>query len=85
MLVDGNKITIEKEEYFPQSLGSFYETVTDYLGFQPDADEWKVMGMAAYGSNSKYSKEFSKILTLKDKGEYELDLTYFNFFISQNI
>ena len=44
-----SKIIIEKEEYFPQSLGSFYETVTDYLGFQPDADEWKVMGMAAFG------------------------------------
>ena len=75
-----SKIIIEKEEHFPQSLGSFYETVTDYLGFQPDADEWKVMGMAAFGDKKKYSNEFSKILNLKNKGEYELDLTYFNFF-----
>ncbi len=75
-----NKITVEKEEYFPQSLGSYYETITDFLGFKPDADEWKVMGMSAFGDRKKYIKEFNKILKIKSKGEYELDLTYFNFF-----
>ncbi len=75
-----SEIKIEKEEYFPQSLGSFYETITDYLGFKPDADEWKVMGMSAFGDKNKFSNQFDKILKLKTKGEYELDLTYFNFF-----
>jgi carbamoyltransferase len=34
---------------FPNSLGSFYSAFTDYLGFAPNSDEWKVMGLAPYG------------------------------------
>ncbi len=34
---------------FPNSLGSFYEAFTDVLGFERHNDEWKVMGLAAYG------------------------------------
>jgi len=34
---------------FPDSLGLFYSAFTEYLGFQPNSDEWKVMGLAPYG------------------------------------
>jgi carbamoyltransferase len=34
---------------WPNSLGSFYEAFTDLLGFERHNDEWKVMGLAAYG------------------------------------
>ncbi len=34
---------------FPDSLGLFYSQFTNYLGFQPNSDEWKVMGLAPYG------------------------------------
>ena len=34
---------------WPNSLGSFYEAFTDLLGFERYGDEWKVMGLAAYG------------------------------------
>jgi carbamoyltransferase len=34
---------------FPNSLGLFYSQFTGYLGFQPNSDEWKVMGLAPYG------------------------------------
>jgi carbamoyltransferase len=34
---------------FPDSLGLFYSQFTAYLGFQPNSDEWKVMGLAPYG------------------------------------
>ncbi len=34
---------------YPNSLGSFYEAFTDLLGFERNNDEWKVMGLAAYG------------------------------------
>jgi carbamoyltransferase len=34
----------------PNSLGVFYSAVTQFLGFQKDSDEYKVMGMAAYGT-----------------------------------
>jgi len=34
---------------FLVSIGSFYSEFTAYLGFQPNSDEWKVMGLAPYG------------------------------------
>jgi carbamoyltransferase len=34
---------------FPDSVGWFYSEFTGYLGFQPNSDEWKVMGLAPYG------------------------------------
>jgi carbamoyltransferase len=34
---------------FPDSVGLFYSQFTGYLGFQPNSDEWKVMGLAPYG------------------------------------
>ena len=32
------------------SLGIFYSTITSFLGFRPGEDEYKVMGLAPYGS-----------------------------------
>lgn len=49
----------------PESLGIYYSTVTQYLGFQKDSDEYKVMGMAAYGE-AKY--DFSDILAITETG-----------------
>jgi carbamoyltransferase len=41
------------EQYdYPNSLGVFYAGLTQALGFQPLSDEWKVMGLAAYGTPS---------------------------------
>jgi len=34
---------------WPDSLGYFYAVFTGFLGFVPNADEWKVMGLAPYG------------------------------------
>lgn len=34
---------------YPDSVGVFYSAFTDYLGFVPNSDEWKVMGLAPYG------------------------------------
>ncbi len=34
---------------WPNSLGLFYAQFTQYLGFEPYSDEWKVMGLAPYG------------------------------------
>jgi carbamoyltransferase len=34
---------------FPNSIGHFYSQFTEFLGFQPNSDEWKVMGLAPYG------------------------------------
>jgi carbamoyltransferase len=55
----------------PDSLGLFYTSMTDYLGFQVNDGEYKVMGMAAYGDCSKV--DLSGIVEV-NKGDLRLDL-----------
>src|SRR5467141_1335898 len=47
---------------FPDSVGYFYSTFTEFLGFQPNSDEWKVMGLAPYG---KPGLDLSPFIDLK--------------------
>src|SRR5947209_19812157 len=46
-----DKISVLKEFRVPDSLGIFYSMVTQFLGFQRDSDEYKVMALSAYGTN----------------------------------
>ena len=46
---DGSRMKIDGAIAFPHSLGLFYSAVTQYLGFLKFGDEYKVMGLAAYG------------------------------------
>jgi carbamoyltransferase len=74
---ENNKLSILQQTFFPHSLGMLYPALTQYLGFLHFGDEFKVMGLAPYG-NPIYVKEIRKLLVLKDRGRYELDLSYFN-------
>jgi carbamoyltransferase len=53
---------------WPNSLGLFYASFTEYLGFQAYSDEWKVMGLAPYGRPGVDLREF---ITL-DHGAYKV-------------
>jgi len=75
---EGNQIHKIKEIKVPNSLGHLYAAVTDYLGFRPFFDEWKVMGMSAYGTPA-YVEKFQDVVHFKENGEYELNLKYFGF------
>jgi carbamoyltransferase len=44
-----NKILLDEKIFFPHSLGIFYEAFTQFLGFHNYGDEYKVMGLSAYG------------------------------------
>jgi carbamoyltransferase len=47
---------------FPDSVGYFYSAFTEFLGFHPNSDEWKVMGLAPYG---KPGVDLSPFIDLK--------------------
>ena len=44
----GNKIIKINNIEMPHSLGMFYATFTDLMGYKPDQDEWKVMAISAF-------------------------------------
>jgi carbamoyltransferase len=78
---EGNRIKILKEIHFPHSLGLLYSTFTAFLGFQINEGEYKVMGMAPYGS-PKYIDKVYKLIKLYSDGSFELNLDYFDFYRS---
>ena len=63
----------------PHSLGVFYGAVTQYLGFVPHGDEYKVMGMAAYGT-PKYLDAFGGLVKYTGELQFEMNLDYFDFY-----
>ncbi|MFH1857714.1 MAG: carbamoyltransferase C-terminal domain-containing protein [Candidatus Omnitrophota bacterium] len=67
------KITKIKEFYVPDSLGLFYGTMTDYLGFQHNDGEYKLMGMAPYGDPRRF--DFSDLVHF-DARQYRVNLQY---------
>jgi len=71
-----NKIKVMDMVDFPHSLGIFYTALTQFLGFWSYGDEYKVMGLSAFGE-PKYLDEMRKIVKLKDNGLFELDISYF--------
>lgn len=69
-------VAVEGRVYFPHSLGIFYQALTQYLGFTSYGDEYKVMGLAAYG-RPRYVDALRQLLQLADDGSFKLDLAYF--------
>lgn len=70
-------ISIQDRIYFPHSLGLFYLTMTQYLGFPYYGDEYKVMGLASYGT-PRFLDQMRRIVHLHDNGRFELELPLFN-------
>lgn len=70
----GRRIEPVASVALPHSLGLFYSFITAHLGFEPFADEYKVMGLAAYG-NDRYSQDIGRILHGAPAGRYRIDLS----------
>lgn len=64
-------------DLFPHSLGIFYSAATQFLGFTPDSDEYKVMGMAAYSQSEKFMSRFKELYRFEN-GHLKLNLQYFD-------
>src|SRR6204780_4020776 len=71
----GNRMNIAGSIAFPHSLGLFYSAVTQYLGFLKFGDEYKVMGLAAYGE-AEQLEAFRDIVRAHGDG-FRLGLEYF--------
>ena len=61
---------------FPDSLGIFYHSMTQFLGFKNFGDEYKVMGLASYGK-PKYFEKIKENLVKKNKNFFKLNMKYF--------
>ncbi len=75
------KITPLKRVPFPHSIGQVYATFTEFLGFKPSQDEFKVMGLAGYGKAERLYDRVRALVKLFDDGMFEIDLPYFSYFV----
>ena len=74
-----NKLHMLKEIYFPHSLGLLYSAFTYYTGFRVNSGEYKVMGLAPYGSPKYKDLIIENLIDLKEDGSFKLNMKYFNY------
>ena len=72
----GNAIEPLERVHFPHSLGLFYTAITQFLGFPGFGDEYKVMGLAAYG-DPLFVELLGRLVPPRRDGTFALDLSYF--------
>jgi len=78
-LGEGNRLTKIRSIHFPDSLGLFYSVFTQYLGFEVNEGEYKVMGLAPYGRPRYLDKLLGPILELAEDGAFALNRRFFDF------
>ena len=74
----GNNLEIKKEIQFPHSLGLLYSAFTYYTGFKVNSGEYKLMGLAPYGSPI-FEDKIKRLVDIKNDGTFRLDQDYFNY------
>ena len=73
---EGAKLNVLGSIAFPHSLGMYYTALTQYMGFWKFGDEYKVMGLAAYGQ-PEFLDEFRHIVQTNGGDGFKLGLDYF--------
>jgi carbamoyltransferase len=74
-VMKGEQGKLELVERFPRpdSLGLFYQLITQYCGFVKDSDEYKLMGLSSYGNRDSF--DFSWLIDFKN-GKLEINQEY---------
>jgi carbamoyltransferase len=72
----GNRIDVLARVHFPHSLGLLYTAITQHLGFLHFGDEYKVMGLAAYGE-PRFEGQIALLVPAVAGGGFRLELDYF--------
>jgi len=75
----GREIELLKEIRYPSSVGLLYSAFTAYCGFRVNSGEYKLMGLAPYGSPKYANDILDQLIDLKRDGSFELNMAYFGF------
>jgi carbamoyltransferase len=73
---EGTRIDVLRKMIWPHSIGVFYTAVCQYIGFARFGEEYKVMGLSAYGVNS-FAREMRQLIRPDAERGVWLDLDYF--------
>ncbi|MBU8932503.1 MAG: carbamoyltransferase [candidate division Zixibacteria bacterium] len=76
---DNNRVRLIDEMHYPHSVGLIYSAMTYYLGFRVNSAEYKIMGLAPYGTPRYADLIEEKLVTIHDDGSIHLNLDYFTY------
>lgn len=74
-----NSINIFAEQHFPHSIGLLYSAFTYFTGFKVNSGEYKVMGLAPYGTPKYVQSIYDHLIDLKDDGSFRMNMDYFDY------
>jgi len=74
---EDNRLKVHGSVAFPHSLGLYYTALSQYLGFWKFGDEYKVMGLAAYGQPG-FVEELQHVVKPGNGNGFSLGLEYFS-------
>jgi carbamoyltransferase len=72
-IAEETKIRCEGAVFLPTSLGVLYQIISAYLGFRAFGDEYKVMGLSAYGHPKAFRSVFDEVIELLPEGLYSTE------------
>jgi len=75
----GSELEVLKEIKFPHSLGLLYSAFTYYTGFKVNSGEYKLMGLAPYGTPRYVDIIEKNLIDIAPDGSFQLDMNYFDF------
>jgi carbamoyltransferase len=74
-----SKLDVLATQSLPHSLGLFYESLTEHLGFKRSSDEYKVMAMASYGT-PRFADRFRELVYATGDGGFRTEPVDWNAF-----
>ena len=81
----GHRIELLGELRFPHSLGMLYSAFTYFCGFRVNSGEYKLMGLAPYGTPRYVDAIRRELVTIRDDGSLRLNLKYFDYCIGDRM
>jgi carbamoyltransferase len=75
----GADLQLRRELRWPDSLGLLYSAFTYYTGFKVNSGEYKVMGLAPYGTPKYVDLIYKHLIDLREDGSFTLNQKYFNY------
>jgi carbamoyltransferase len=78
-VAEGNRVTLHRQIFFPDSLGLLYSAFTYFCGFRVNSGEYKLMGLAPYGQPRYVNRILDNLVDVHDDGSFRLNMRYFGF------
>jgi carbamoyltransferase len=76
---EGERLRLIREIRFPHSLGLLYSAFTYFTGFKVNSGEYKLMGLAPYGTGRYTDLIKRELMDLKEDGSFRLNMEYFGY------